>query len=177
MSWSVCGYWKPNFKNCCLQKSTWQRVLCNKTCYLRPAYSCTQKNMLSPALWCREHQWGNTILYIIMSLRVCAVISREPGIRYLLSDFCERLQRFDVCTGYRHNFEWAHIPLYVWQTLDWCEASYDILVPYVCLFMDSVISDFILMDYNARPERTHLVDEFLKIENICLMDWQAGSPY
>lgn len=48
--------------------------------------------------------------------------------------------------------------------------SYDILVPYVCLFMDSVISDFILMDYNARPERTHLVDEFLKIENIRLMD-------
>lgn len=31
-------------------------------------------------------------------------------------------------------------------------------VPYICFFRDAVGPDFILMDYNAHPDRPHLVE-------------------
>ncbi|GFS76135.1 transposable element Tcb2 transposase [Trichonephila clavipes] len=40
----------------------------------------------------------------------------------------------------------------------------------------SVNLDFISMDDNARPQRAHLVNEFLESEDICRMDWLVRSP-
>lgn len=44
-----------------------------------------------------------------------------------------------------------------------------ILVPYVQLFRDAIALDFNLMDYNAHPDRVHLVDEFPESEDIRLI--------
>lgn len=52
----------------------------------------------------------------------------------------------------------------------------DIFVTYVILFMHVVNPAFTLMDYNVRPVRAHLVDEFLESETIRLLDWLTRSP-
>lgn len=52
----------------------------------------------------------------------------------------------------------------------------DILVHYIRLFSDTVGLDFILMVYNAHPNRAHQVNEFLVSEDTHLMDWPARTP-
>lgn len=37
----------------------------------------------------------------------------------------------------------------------------DIFLPYVSLYSDAVGPNFILMNYNAYPDRAHLIDELL----------------
>ena len=39
-----------------------------------------------------------------------------------------------------------------------------------------VLSDFILMDHDARPHRAHITDAYLERETIVRMDWPARSP-
>lgn len=48
-----------------------------------------------------------------------------------------------------------------------------VLEAYVCLFRGTVDPEFILMDYNMRPHRTILNDEFLESEDIRRMDWSS----
>lgn len=40
----------------------------------------------------------------------------------------------------------------------------NIFVRYVNICRDTVGPDFILMDYNLRPDRAHLVNEFLQVQ-------------
>lgn len=47
----------------------------------------------------------------------------------------------------------------------------NILLAYAKLFRDAVGLNFILMDYNAVPDKCQLADE-----NFCLLDWPARSP-
>lgn len=41
---------------------------------------------------------------------------------------------------------------------------------------DAVVPDFNLMDDSARPHRTHLVDNFLEIQDTQGMNWPGTSP-
>lgn len=51
-----------------------------------------------------------------------------------------------------------------------------VLKTFVHLFMGVVGLDFPLIDDNVRPHRAHLVDDFLEIKDIHLIDWTARSP-
>ncbi|GFV25519.1 transposable element Tcb2 transposase [Trichonephila clavipes] len=55
----------------------------------------------------------------------------------------------------------------------YCE---EVLLPNVRLFRGAIGPDFIFMDDNARPHRTHAVEELLESEDITRMDWSAYSP-
>ncbi|GFV25451.1 transposable element Tc3 transposase [Trichonephila clavipes] len=55
----------------------------------------------------------------------------------------------------------------------YCE---EVLLPHVRLFRGAIGPDFIFMDDNARPHRTHAVEELLESEDITRMDWPAYSP-
>lgn len=46
----------------------------------------------------------------------------------------------------------------------------------LCLHFGRSGLDFLFMEYNACPDRDHLVEEFLESEDIHLMDWLAKSP-
>ncbi|GFT63464.1 transposable element Tcb2 transposase [Trichonephila clavipes] len=48
--------------------------------------------------------------------------------------------------------------------------------PYVYIFRGACGPEFIVMDNNARPHRTLLVDEFLEREDIRCMHWLTKSP-
>ena len=52
----------------------------------------------------------------------------------------------------------------------------EVLEPHVRLFKGAVGPHFIFMDDNARPQRAHLVDDYLEREDIQSMDWPAMSP-
>ncbi|GFU21174.1 transposable element Tcb2 transposase [Trichonephila clavipes] len=55
----------------------------------------------------------------------------------------------------------------------YCE---EVLLPHVRLFRGAIGPDFIFMDDNARPHRTHAVEELLESDDITRMDWPAYSP-
>ncbi|KFM71924.1 Transposable element Tcb1 transposase, partial [Stegodyphus mimosarum] len=55
----------------------------------------------------------------------------------------------------------------------YCE---DVLLPHVRLFRGAIGQDLIFMDDNARPHRTHAVEELLESEDFTRMDWPAYSP-
>lgn len=48
--------------------------------------------------------------------------------------------------------------------------------PMVRLYAGAIGDGFILMDDNARPHRTRIVNEYLQQETIERMDWPAKSP-
>ncbi|GBM71182.1 Transposable element Tcb2 transposase [Araneus ventricosus] len=106
-------------------------------------------------------------------------IWREPGTRYPPSN----VREIDHYGG-GGLMVWAGImldgrtPLHVFErgTVTGVRYRDEILEPYVRLFRGAVGSEFILMDYNARPHRALLVDEFLESENIRRMDLSARSP-
>lgn len=52
----------------------------------------------------------------------------------------------------------------------------EILAPIVRPFAGAIGDDFILMDDNARPHRSRLVNQYLEQETIERMDWPAKSP-
>lgn len=68
----------------------------------------------------------------------------------------------------------AHPPLWILLLVFMCRD--DILVPYFCLSSDAVGPNFLLTDNNMRPDKAHLVNDFLKNEHIWLMDWSARTP-
>lgn len=49
----------------------------------------------------------------------------------------------------------------------------EVLEIYVRLSRSTVGSDFIFMDYNMEPHRSHTVDYFLEEDNICHMNWPS----
>ncbi|GFU95034.1 transposable element Tcb2 transposase [Trichonephila clavipes] len=53
------------------------------------------------------------------------------------------------------------------------KALYEILERYIRLFTSAVGPDFNLIDDSVRPHRAHIVNEFLKSENIRRMDWSV----
>lgn len=52
----------------------------------------------------------------------------------------------------------------------------EVILPHVRLFRGAIGSDFVFMDGNTRPHRTHAVEELLESEDIHRMDWPACSP-
>ena len=52
----------------------------------------------------------------------------------------------------------------------------EILEPYVCLFRDSVVQEFISMEDNESPIKAYRMDDYLKRKDIQRMDWPAMSP-
>ncbi|GFT62402.1 transposable element Tcb2 transposase [Trichonephila clavipes] len=52
----------------------------------------------------------------------------------------------------------------------------EILRPIVVPYAAAIEDDFILMDYNCRPRRTNLVEDFLFEEGIVRMEWPACYP-
>ncbi|GFU19496.1 transposable element Tcb2 transposase [Trichonephila clavipes] len=52
----------------------------------------------------------------------------------------------------------------------------EILRPIVVPYAAAIGDDFILMDYNCRPHRANLVEDFLFEEGIVRMEWPAYSP-
>ncbi|GFX51916.1 transposable element Tcb2 transposase [Trichonephila clavipes] len=52
----------------------------------------------------------------------------------------------------------------------------EILRPIVVPYTAAIGDDFILMDYNCRPPRANLVEDFLFEEGIVRMEWPACSP-
>ncbi|GFT85681.1 transposable element Tcb2 transposase [Trichonephila clavipes] len=52
----------------------------------------------------------------------------------------------------------------------------EILRPIVVLYAAAIGDDFILMDYNCRPHRANLVEDFLFEKGIVRMEWPACSP-
>ncbi|GBN98117.1 Transposable element Tcb2 transposase [Araneus ventricosus] len=140
--------------------------------------------------WCREHrdwsvdQWA-TVLFtdeFRFSLNTDSrrtFIWRKPGTSYLPSN----VREIDHYGG-RGLIVWAGImldgrtPLHVFErgTVTGVRYRDEILEPHVRLFRDAVGPEFILMDDNARPHRTLMVDEFLEREDIRRMDWPAKSP-
>ncbi|GFU05495.1 transposable element Tcb1 transposase [Trichonephila clavipes] len=51
-----------------------------------------------------------------------------------------------------------------------------ILEQHVCLFRGAMGAEFLLMDDNARPHRSNIVDKYLQSEDITRMDWPGYSP-
>ncbi|GBO20404.1 hypothetical protein AVEN_259722-1 [Araneus ventricosus] len=100
-------------------------------------------------------------------------IRREPGTRFLPSN----VREIDHYGG-EDLMVWPSImldgrtPLHVFErgTVTGLRYRDEILEPYVRLFRGAVGPEFILMDDNARPHRTFLVDEFLESEDIRRMD-------
>ena len=52
----------------------------------------------------------------------------------------------------------------------------DILKPIVQTYLQNFGVEFVLMDNNSRPHRSHLVNEFLHNNNIARLEWSACSP-
>lgn len=61
-------------------------------------------------------------------------------------------------------------------TLNGVRCRDEILGQIVCPYAGAVGDDFILMDDNAPPYRSRLVNDYLDHEGIVRMDWPACSP-
>lgn len=98
----------------------------------------------------------------------------KTGIRYLLSSFQEKNYygrgSLMACAGIM--FDWRTVfgkGFITGEVLEWylgiLRSSFEI-----CSW-----PNFILMDYNVRLNRVHLIDEFLERQYVRLMDWPVRS--
>ncbi|GFS84788.1 transposable element Tcb2 transposase [Trichonephila clavipes] len=87
--------------------------------------------------------------------------------------------RFSVHPDNRRIFIWRdHGNLYIIRDGPLTARRYrdEILRPIVVPYAAAIGDDFILMDYNCRPHRANLMEDFLLEEGIVRMEWPACSP-
>ena len=138
--------------------------------------------------WCKEHrnwtshQWSRVLFtdesrFSATSDSHRQLIWREVGTRFYLSNIMER-DRYGgpgvvVWGGIMLN---GRTELHVFDRGSVTGDRYcqEVILPHVRLFRGAIGADFVFMDDNARPHRTHAVQQLL--EDITRMDWPAYSP-
>ncbi|GBN39224.1 hypothetical protein AVEN_1273-1 [Araneus ventricosus] len=72
----------------------------------------------------------------------------------------------------------GHTDLHVFHggTLTGVRYRDEILDPYVRTYAGAIGNDFILMDYNARPHRVVVVEDYLEGHCLERMEWAVQSP-
>ncbi|GFY22295.1 transposable element Tcb2 transposase [Trichonephila clavipes] len=76
-----------------------------------------------------------------------------------------------ISLGYRTDLH-----IFKWDSVRAVRHRDEVLEPIVRLYAAAVGPTFVLMDDNARPYRTDIVDDYLESEGIARMAWPAYSP-
>ncbi|KFM70563.1 Transposable element Tc1 transposase, partial [Stegodyphus mimosarum] len=75
-----------------------------------------------------------------------------------------------ISLGYR-----ADLHIFKWGSLTTVRYRYEVLEPIVRLYAAAFGPSFVLMDDNARPHKSDIVDDYLESEGIARMAWPAYS--
>lgn len=140
--------------------------------------------------WCKEHknwtshQWSRVLFtdesrFSATSDSRRHLIWREVGTRFYPSNIVEK-DRYGgpgvmVWGGIMLN---GRTDLHIFDTGSVTGDRYcqEVILPHVRLFRGAIGADFLFMDDNARPHRTHAVQQLLESEDITRLDWPAYSP-
>ncbi|GBL74437.1 Transposable element Tcb2 transposase [Araneus ventricosus] len=173
-----------------ISATTVRRRLHNAGLYARRPVVCPPQQRRARLCWAREHvswtrqQWAFVLFtdesrFTLESDSGSLLIWREQRTRYHQSNTLER-------HSYRGggSMVWAgislggHTDLHVFHggTLTGVRYWDEILDPYVRPYAGAIGNYFILMDNNARPHRTVVVEVYLEGHGLERMEWSAQSP-
>ena len=139
--------------------------------------------------WCRRHLRWNGLQWS----RV--VFSDEPRFNLYFNDGRFRVYRRcgeqysdvnfkeDDCYGGGSVLIWAAVTMHRRTPLQFIAGNLssqryvdEVMRPMVLPFLSQIGQGAVFQDDNARPHRGHIVNDFVRVNNINRMDWQANSP-